>query len=238
MWAKSHRVDRIVIYFRGLVLPSDLTKLWTQGFCRCCHCGQNQDNQGLDLEPWEDPRDEEPRKDPWDDEPRKYPWDEDHHPGHPPSGEAAWRANLRLRERVTLFLSLSRLIQLITKFSEFCFCSIRHHLCFLYGGDVVRCFLRPHKLQSPLKIQKYQYLSVKQSEKWSLLKGFTIHLWNMRLLWSPAASVLLSLSLYTNYCCFTAWARYEFETWATPWSSLTGLMSQARHQIAPWQMVV
>ena len=124
------------------------------------------------------------------------------------------------------------------KLSEFCLCSIRHHLCFIYGGDVVRCFLRPHKLQSPLKIQKYQYLSVKQSEKWSLLKGFTIHLWNMRLLWSPAASVLLSLSLYTNYCCFTAWARYEFETWATPWSSLTGLMSQARHQIAPWQMVV
>ena len=135
----------------------NLTELWTQGCCRCCHCGQDQDNQGLDLQPWEDP---------WDGKSRGDPWDKDHHLGHPPSDEAAWRSDLRLLDWVKLSPSLLRLVQLVPKILQILlmFNSIPFAL---HKDVVVRSFLRSHKLGSHWKYRNITYppFSVKWSEK-------------------------------------------------------------------------
>ena len=34
----------------NLQLVSNLAKLWAQSSCRCCQCGQNEENQGLGVE--------------------------------------------------------------------------------------------------------------------------------------------------------------------------------------------
>ena len=34
----------------NLQLVSNLAKLWAQSSCRCCQCGQNEQNQGLGVE--------------------------------------------------------------------------------------------------------------------------------------------------------------------------------------------
>ena len=57
----------------NLQLASNLAKLWAQSSCRCCQCGQNEENQGLGVE-----------------EGQKELGEEDHQLGHHHNNPAPW----------------------------------------------------------------------------------------------------------------------------------------------------